>query len=78
MNRKPFYNSPYVINNNHAHAEGLTALFLFNENQGNSCRNLIDNENNISLSNTSWVSLGIESNSNGEIGTIDNTNQHHF
>ena len=74
MNMKPFY-SPCEINKNHAHAEGLTALFLFNENQGNSCRNLIEDENNISLSNTSWVDLGIESNSNGEIGTIDNTNQ---
>jgi len=74
MNMKPFY-SPCEINKNHAHAEGLTALFLFNENQGDSCRNLIDNENNISLSNTSWVDLGIESNSNGEIGTIDNSNE---
>ena len=75
MNRKPFYNSPYVINNNHAHAQSLTSAFFINENSGNSCRNLIDNENNISLNNMTWTANGISNITNSQYGVLDNSNE---
>ena len=72
MKRKPFY-SPCVINKNHAHAENLVAAFLLNENTGNSCRDLLQDENDMSLTEDLFTYDGIEVNSINNYGLIANT-----
>ena len=75
MNRKPFYNSPYVINNNHAHAQSLTSAFFINENSGNLLNDTSKNKKNISLNNMTWTANGISNTSNSQYGVLDNSNE---
>ena len=66
--------TPTYLNQDHEHAEGLKAAYLFND-QGGKVFDWTQNQNDLSITNASWVADGLQFDANGEYADLDNTSQ---
>jgi len=66
--------TPAYLNMLHPHAEGFKAAYLFND-QGGKVFDWTQNQNDLSITNASWVANGLQCDANGEYASLDNTNQ---